>query len=644
MRINRRVDSAGAARWVKRAESLARSIRQKYQAKHEIQDGYLLEGKRAGNIRTARVVDIPGRFVAFGHDDIVIGFPGFEEDKRPVWVSAPVRAVMLEKPLEVGDDPREFVFERPDTDEATARFIGAPPPASFRSLGISAPNPSAGWVTQVRTIHPASDPVPPLDREYAPPYPYLDLGLTQDFSVVSNVWVMIDAWGVGHNGAFKMFIDEQIIQSLFGFPIIRKERSIYRGMADTRAWAAVVSPTKFAVTVLLADGIPAGQANSFGFFTCELYEGQWYISAYPLWHREMPHLLFQPHNRITPGGVQISPTMRSHLYPWVPSMATDEDKIYFLATLRHEMDGSYVSPARTVYAALVVTGLLRVELDWQSGGLDVELSKVNTAAASIYQGAPLAGNLTTTNGVVVSDHIDYGWGLSDWVTYANLFYQGGAMYEVVGFSCGIRGETTVSEGGFGGTTGGPHRYRDDADRFEVRKTEYTEEGPVVSDLAIEMPAHSMQPHTEPGSLMGPVWVGDYEPPIPGNVVDGGNKRLAPAFVGDSKFEMQVFRRGTNEWALARLDLGTGQVVEVPLPDGVTYPVPTCYAQEVVRDDDVTPARTVVSYWLGGQTTVEIRSGDEVVAIAQEVPDRYPFGVYYLGNPYTTARYGQMEGL
>lgn len=54
------MDSAGAARWIKRAETLARSIRDAYGTKREIHDGYIVEGRRTPTGRSARVIDVPG--------------------------------------------------------------------------------------------------------------------------------------------------------------------------------------------------------------------------------------------------------------------------------------------------------------------------------------------------------------------------------------------------------------------------------------------------------------------------------------------------------------------------------------------------------------------------------------------------------
>lgn len=64
--IGKRADSAGAARYLDRARALAQSVRQKYGTKRNVIDGYLVEGRNAGGRRTATVIDLPGRFVAFG--------------------------------------------------------------------------------------------------------------------------------------------------------------------------------------------------------------------------------------------------------------------------------------------------------------------------------------------------------------------------------------------------------------------------------------------------------------------------------------------------------------------------------------------------------------------------------------------------
>lgn len=62
----RRSNTASGAYLLKRAERLARTVVPRYGKKTEFVDGYLVEGKRTGNIEVATVLDLPGELVSFG--------------------------------------------------------------------------------------------------------------------------------------------------------------------------------------------------------------------------------------------------------------------------------------------------------------------------------------------------------------------------------------------------------------------------------------------------------------------------------------------------------------------------------------------------------------------------------------------------
>lgn len=58
--MKRRSTTAGGVKWLRRAEKLARAVTAKYGTTREINDGYLLEGRRVGKLRSATVIDPPG--------------------------------------------------------------------------------------------------------------------------------------------------------------------------------------------------------------------------------------------------------------------------------------------------------------------------------------------------------------------------------------------------------------------------------------------------------------------------------------------------------------------------------------------------------------------------------------------------------
>lgn len=652
MRIVRRADSAGASRWVRRAETLVRSIKQTYETKREFHDGYLVEGKRTKGIRHARVMDIPGRFVPFGHADIIVsGMGPVEEAKRPIWVPSPTRLITLERKLEDGDDkePVEYSFVRPEPKEvALDSYFGRPPPPVWRSIGISHPMPSPGWITQTRLIYSEEDPVPQL-LEPVRPYPLpASTGVDIDYSNVSAAWVLINAWGVGNAGKLMICIDEAVIETLFGAPLIRKQVSAYRGSSDTRAWATVVNANKVALAVWLSDGDFAGEACSLGLIMLDKVEGRWGVYlAERIQHADLEHPLFAPHWRTNSEGVPITPAMRSNLYPWVPAIAADNHKVYFSTTLRHEMDGLYTAPGGlSVYQRVVATGVFRAEIDLATYTVEHSLSHVNVDTALAEGVSDMEDNLTTSNGVVVSQHIDYPWVESDWVAYCGLLNTGSEVYEVIGMALGTREILTGAGVTSTDPTAGTHKYREGLYRYEVRRIRWEEDTRVEDTFSVVLGDKSPQPYAEVGAHIQPLIFRWTNPtPWPGNVLDGGSvrDRHMPSYVGLNQLELHGFRAGTNRWIIMRLDLENEEVTETPLPDGARQPVPTCYAPAREKDDEVVPHRGVITYKTNEGTVVELRRGDDVVATAL-TDEAYELGIFYLGNPLSDARYGQMEGL
>lgn len=630
MRINRRVDSVGATRWVKRAEALARSTRLEYQTNREIHDGYLVEGGRAGAIRTARVLDIPGRFVPFGNTSTAIGIPGASESWWPAWAGAPTRRTTLEQRKPEEGDPLEFAYEHPDARQLTAHFIGAPPTTGLRSLGISLPTSSADWVTQVRTVYPDTDPVPAVNAN----------DLLINYSGVTALWVMVDAWGSGVRNKFTMLINEQEVISTFGVPIIRKSWSDYSFQsADTRAWATVVSPVKVVVALWLSDDeLPVGKAGSLGLMVYEVVDGEWeLVKSHRLHHSQMPSPLLEPHYRVGTGGMPLVPAQRSFLRPRAPTMMNDGQRAVFLTTLRHEVDATTGS----TYSPVVISAVLRVEIDLETYEVTVEADHLNTDAE-----LSTGGTLTTTEGVLVAGAISYPWAAGEWPVYCWMHFDGSTMHEVLGFARGIRTNLV------GGPTVPPpwhiHSYQDEAVRFRFRSTVWEDGVPQVSEVDVLTNDVGFNATTAPGNPVTVILYDNaYTGPLILGMTDGGNTEIPMSYCGLGVYEMSLYRAGTTTRVIARIDTVGGVVSEAALPSGAARPVSTCYAQSRILDDEdetEIPHRSVVTYRSGGATTIELRTGDDVVAHASEVAQDIRLGIYYMGNPFAVAQYGLMEAL
>lgn len=107
--------------------------------------------------------------------------------------------------------------------------------------------------------------------------------------------------------------------------------------------------------------------------------------------------------------------------------------------------------------------------------------------------------------------------------------------------------------------------------------------------------------------------------------------------------MAMYRGDSTQRVVMRISAVDGTVSEVPGTDK-TQPVPTCYAyQRTIQTSDgerVIPHRSLFVYRQAGETVIEARSGDDVFAVSRQGRD-YRVGLYYLGNPYSSMRYGLM---
>lgn len=64
--LTKRADSVTSSKWLHQAVRLARQLRLRYQVKRQILDGCIVEGRRAGGVRVATVVDPPTAIMAIG--------------------------------------------------------------------------------------------------------------------------------------------------------------------------------------------------------------------------------------------------------------------------------------------------------------------------------------------------------------------------------------------------------------------------------------------------------------------------------------------------------------------------------------------------------------------------------------------------
>lgn len=68
--IKKSFTSAGSAKWIKRAQALASRISSRTGSKRNLIDGYLIEGKKVGSLKSARVTELPSNIIAQNHTAI----------------------------------------------------------------------------------------------------------------------------------------------------------------------------------------------------------------------------------------------------------------------------------------------------------------------------------------------------------------------------------------------------------------------------------------------------------------------------------------------------------------------------------------------------------------------------------------------
>ena len=631
--MSRQIDSRGAARWLKRAEQLAWAL-DDTGVRRNVIDGYLVEGRRVGSLRTARVLDLPGRFVPFENLNTASNIPGSTERPWPLEVTAPGRGVMLERAP--GDDV-EFAFERPAAPALQTGLIGEAPTDQLRSLGITVPSAAPHGVVQVRLVCPASDPVPAINAS----------ALTIDYRGVSGLWVLVSRWGAGGAQKLDLMINEQVITELFGCPVLQRAVVPWANTteAERRAWAAITGSTVIVALQLSENSLPLGVTASLGIMVIRPVDGEWQVvHSVKLAHSDLNHPLFALHTRISHlTGAPIWPEQLSGFDMTVTGMATDGVVVRLTSVVRHEIDATAVLPFSIGRGSMVVTGLLRCELNLHTMAFTHSVDAVTTDVGETAGTTNLAANLTTTNGVPVSAYVE-SWLAPDWPIHCTVTYDGLALHELVGFALGYRG-ATLSASGPSAAYGwrGMHTYRDPVTRFALRSLVRDETGSASeAERSITTNAFGFNAMTQSGSQ---ITLYDYPPSYTGPLIvgieDGQGNPLQAASIGLGGFELPLYRGAETGRVLARLELDGVGTTEAALAAGATTPVSTCYAMRRQIEDQLLPHRSVVTYRLSGNTIIETREANEVVAYAGAVSERYPVGVFYVGNALAVAPYGRM---
>lgn len=628
--MRRRVDSAGAIKWLRRAENMARSIKKSYEVRRAILDGYVVEGRRAGAIRTATVLDLPGRFVPFGNLDIATNIPGVAEQPWPVEVQSPTRAVMLD--AAPGDD-LTFSFTRPEPPPLQVGLIGEPPTDQLRSIGITVPSVSPEGVLQTRLVYEQSDPLPTVNVG----------DLTINYSGVSDLWVYISRWGAGSARNIELLINEQVLIGLFGCPIIQKTAVPWENTTEgeRRAWASISNYTVVLALQLSENTRPYGTTASIGLLVVRPVDGEWQIVySTKIAHSALGDPLFLPHTRIDyDTGSPLSPTQLSGFDMTLTGVATDGTVAWLSSVMRHEIDATGTVAGVLRRGKMVATGVFKAQLNLETFTLTHDVVDV-TADVGLFAGATdLGGNLETTNGVVLSTAVT-SWLSPDWPIHCTVTYDGRTLTEMLGYALGTRGNT-LSSGGPSVDYGwrGTHIYRDPVTRVTARTlTRDVDGNPTEATTSITTNDFGFNAMTEPGS---DITVYSYPPTYTGPLIvgieDGQGVPIQATSIGLGGFEVPLYRGGTINRVVARLEMSGAGSTEVPIPSGATTPYSTCYR---LRTSAAVTRGTVV-YRLSGVTVLEVREGDITVAVCETIPDRYPLGVFYTGNALASAAYGAM---
>lgn len=641
MTVNRRVDSAGAARWIRRAERLARNLKQPYAAKREIIDGYVVEGRRSGDRRFASVIDLPGVFALFRRVDVHTR----DIDVLSSHAQSPTRRLMLEE-YERPDDPREFPLPLQFEPEPADLYIDSSvvmgaPPEQAAVVGHSPPVVTPRGVTSAVLIA-------------SPPTPQLFGPLWVDYSAIQDVWIQVRFYPAG-GGAYKsILVNEQILTSVFGAPVIQK--SVVGGIfSPSVRCMAVVNGDVLSLVVLLRDSPdPPLNVNtrtlfdrsSIGFISLRLGidasgdpvpPGEPHtpevVSHARLGWDELPHPLFVPHPFLYDDHPPFSET------PVIPpqyvsvgfscmSVASDGESVWLSTNISQPTPATLDVPDTNWSGYVYITGRLLCKYNILTGAIESSIDHVDCDSRRNVI-TPLEGNmgaanelLVTSAGLRLSDHLENPWDSPEWVCYCAIAHDGTHLIDVVGLALGERGDTL--EGGI--MWRAPMQYREVP--FAL----------VVNGDRTELDGMGFVPGIIPGaSLVGARQLGS----APALNATARLDWYPIASIGGGRFEIPMYHLGGDvRQGVARVD-GT-DIAFIPDAPEASAAISTCFAMGVFDDDtgEYTPHRSIAAFNVGGQYTIQLRDGDEVVAETVGVEDDFRLGVFYVGNPFALAKYGR----
>lgn len=632
--MKRECDTPGGVRWLKYAERIARALKGKYQVKRQIKDGYIIEGRRANKQRIARVLDIPGRLLPVRPRSMTIGGIGSIGYPPPFPTSAPNRGATLGKKFD--GDTAEFVFIPPEDPSIQYRVIGNIPSfTTSKPIGITDPVATPRGVVATRLIYSSAAPDPSINLT----------DFTIDYRFIGQLFVTIDVWGAGGGGDLHLMIEEQIIVNLFGCPIIQQKKVPYNNTtnAETRAWATAHNGTVVLALRLSENTRPFGVTSSLGIVVLQKADEVWGVShSYKLPHSDLSHVLFAPHTRVDQStGAPLSPTQLSGFYMTSTGVAMDKYSFVLTAVIGQEVDGYATLIDGLRYGTLNVTGVLRYELKLSNFSSSHTISQVCTDAAASAGAIDLSARLETTNGSLVSLHIDSPWTSPVWPVHCTALYIDNVLHELKGYALGLRGDIFSPPSSSGGRWRGTNTYNSPAMMFTLDSTSYDENGvPTTTSSTITTNAFGVTPQVAPGNI-----VSDY-----GSVTDvvgvelGQVQFTQASYIGLNGFELPMYRGDSSTPTIARLELDPIRLSsELFLPNGATRLHASCYTVRTLdTENNVTPHRSVVVYRISGTTTIQFREGDGTIIEATGISDSFPLGVYYIGNQFANAPYGGMR--
>lgn len=632
-RLARQVDSAGAVKWLRRAEFLARLIAPSVGVRRELLDGYIVEGRRTGDNRIARVMDLPGRFLPVYPRTIAISGVGSTGYPSPTPVGAPVRATMLE--YEDTANPRDIELTPTDVP-ITYSVIGDPPAfSSTQPIGITDPTATPQGVVITRLVYNAALTPPTLNL----------VDFTINYTNLGPVFISIDRWGAGGAGDFHLLINEQVIIDAFGCPVILHTVVPYNNTvnAEHRAWATAHDNVVVLAMRLTEPARPFGVVSSIGVVVLQQVEGTWGIThTHKLTAAELDHPLFNPHTRVNlDTGVPLTPSQVSGFYLTSTGVASDGHKFVLRAVIGSQMDASATLAAGLRRGIMHATGILRCELDLTTQVLTHEITDVCSDAAATSGATDLAGELETTNGVVVSAAMSTPWLTPSWPVHCTALFDGTSLLELSAFTLGNRGDIfSAPSGGEGSSWRGVNTYRDPTMAYRHDTATWTPSGVYTETTkTITGSLFGITPGVAPGNE-----VSEYGEVTDVIGVEVGQVPYTPAtYIGLGGFELPMRAASSTSWVLARIefndDLTTGIA---PSPASATGLYSACYTIRTVEDDAVIPHKSTVTYRLAGVTVLQVRLGDEVFAADESIDERYPLGVFYIGNAFAQTPYGDMR--